>query len=1110
LLRETEVYAGVLVTDDELRLIYAPRAETSGWIAFPFRPLGTVAGRPMLGGLKLALGTFRLFNDSAERRLPALLRHSREAQATVSGHLSAQVLGALHDLLRGLYAAEPKLIGDLAASNPQHLYEGLLAVLMRLVFILYAEDRDLIPSKTGGRAREVYERGYSLRGLYAKLTDDEAHYPDTMNERVGGWGRLLALFRLVHAGHASGWIRRRGGKLFNPNAYPFLEGRGAPDDSPRVLGVSDGALLRILRSLMVVDGERLSYRTLDVQQIGSVYETVMGFTVEKATGQSLAIRAGKNNKVPVFVDLASLLAQKSDARLKSLKKDYARAQLSAAQKKAVKDAKTIDEMADALDSIADERGSPGRRILATDSPILQPTDERRRTGSHYTPRSLTEPIVRHALEPAFQRLGPDAKPDDVLAHKVCDPAMGSGAFLVEACRLLAARLVQTWARWPETKPTIPPDEDDELHARRLVAQRCLYGVDKNHMATDLAKLSLWLATLARDHEFTFLDHALRTGDSLVGLSRAQLGAMHWDPSYPPTFVAREVDAEFKKAEAEREKIRASAESKTESELTPLLRAAEGASAAARLMGDAIIACYFSQPNNRSRVEALVELQKETMAKLSAPNWSGFVSPLATTVRRGEHPIPPFHWELEFPEVFDRDNPGFDAIVGNPPFAGKNTIAAGHRTGYPQWLQTLHVGAHGNADLVAHFYRRAFTLLRTDGSFGLIATNTICQGDTRATGLTTILGEGGAISRATRRLRWPGEAAVVVSVVHIQKGTVAHPVLDGRPVPRISAYLVEDDFDTSPAQLAANARKAFQGSIVLGMGFTFDDEAAEKGTASSLADMQRLVARNPRNSERILPYIGGEEVNNDPRHAHRRWVISFGDMTESEVRSRWPDLIEIVERLVKPQRDLDDRPARRERWWRFGDSQPGLYRAIADLPDVLVTTRHAPHLIFAKLNTGAVFAESLLVFALASLSSFAALQCRVHEVWARFFASSMKDDLRYTPSDCFSTFPFPENLAGNDELEAAGHAYYDHRAALMVARNEGLTKTYNRLHRPTEKNADIAKLRALHAEMDAAVLRAYGWDDLAKSTGSEFIELPTDPGKNQNTACSGQARSRTRC
>ena len=98
--------------------------------------------------------------------------------------------------------------------------------------------------------------------------------------------------------------------------------------------------------------------------------------------------------------------------------------------------------------------------------------------------------MRHALEPAFERLGPDAKPQEVLCLKVCDPAMGSGAFLVEACRQLAARLVKAWTRYPETRPIIPPDEDEDLHARRLVAQRCLYGVDKNPRAVELAKLSL--------------------------------------------------------------------------------------------------------------------------------------------------------------------------------------------------------------------------------------------------------------------------------------------------------------------------------------------------------------------------------------------------------------------------------------------------------------------------------------------------------------------------------------------------------------------------------------------------------------------------------------------
>jgi hypothetical protein len=528
LLKDTGVFAGLLVTDRELRLVYAPRGETSGYLSFPLRPLGMVAGRPMLGGLKLLLDSFRLFSDADERRLPALLKKSRDAQASVSTELAGQVLGALHELLRGLDAADAEMIRDLARSNPGHVYEGLLTVLMRLVFILYAEDRDLLPSLTDARARAIYESSYSVRGLYAKLVEDAALNPDTMDERRGGWGQLLALFRLIHKGHPSHFVQARGGKLFDPDEFPFLEGRANKDDPPRILNVSDGCILRILEGLMTLklrgqERQRLSYRTLDVEQIGSVYETVMGFTVEVAESRVLAIKAGKNNRTPVFVALDELLKRKGKDRIKDLKENVGRS-LTAAQAKPVEAAATVEDLAAALDGVVDERGSPRHVVASPGTPILQPTDERRRTGSHYTPRSLTQPIVAHALEPAFERLGPDATPEQILDLKVCDPAMGSGAFLVEACRAIATRLVKAWADWPEKRPVIPPDEDEELHARRLVAQRCLYGVDKNPRAVDLAKLSLWLATLAKDHEFTFLDHALKCGDSLVGAdARADCG-----------------------------------------------------------------------------------------------------------------------------------------------------------------------------------------------------------------------------------------------------------------------------------------------------------------------------------------------------------------------------------------------------------------------------------------------------------------------------------------------------------------------------------------------------------------------------------------------------------
>ena len=1139
LLRETGVNAGVLISErndikdgedrflPELRLLYAPKGETSGHMSFPLRELRTVAGRPMLGGLKLLLDAFRLFNDDQPRRLPALLKKSREAQAAVSTALAGQVLGALHELLRGFDAAIPKLVRELAHKSPGHLYEGLLAVLMRLVFILYAEDRDLLPSRNDGRAREIYENSYSLRGLYARLSEDAALNPDTMDERRGSWGRLLALFKLIHKGHASHFVQARGGKLFDFDQFPFLEGRVAVTDPPVVPAVSDGCVMRILEGLvtLAVKGgtrERLSYRTLDVEQIGSVYETVMGFTVETAGGQALAIKAGKQHRTPVFVDLEKLASVKRKERIKFLKEEADRTgQLSANVAKAVEAANDASELAAALDPIVDERASPKKREIGAGMPILQPTEERRRTGTHYTPRSLTEPIVRHALEPAFDRLGPDATPEKILDLKVCDPAMGSGAFLVEACRTLAAKLVGAWSRYSDKKPVIPPDEDEELHARRLVAQRCLYGVDKNPLATDLAKLSLWLATLARYHEFTFLDHALKSGDSLVGLTQPQIVAAHWDTSKPglPLFrqLVKDRVAEAMKSRAE---IQAAPDDTSRTIQDQRHRSLESRLKDIRLMGDAVIAAFFAEDKPKARERKRAEVES-WLAGASETEWDK-ISAMAKSLEQGTHPLTPFHWEIEFPEVFARDNGGFDAIVGNPPFLRGKSISTNFGDSFSYWLETCNPGGSRSADLVAHFFRRAFTSIKPSGVFGLVATNTIGQGDTRNTGLTNILENGGVIIRALRRLKWPGDAAVVVSVVHIAKQLVeAPPILDGRSVSRISAYLVEGNLDQSPAQLCTNTRIAFQGSVVLGLGFTFDDDAAVDGTALSLDDMRQLLKKNARNAEVIFPYIGGEEINTDPIHSHHRYVIDFFDrplgrranfkpwkhMTTSDqaeclmhglvpldypgaVAEDWPDLLEIIRQKVKPERDLQKRKPLRERWWQYADKRPGLYGAIRLLPSVLVTGAAAVmHHMIASLPSTLVFSHKTIVFALPTRSSFAALQSSVHELWSRTFGTTFGsvDALTYNPTQVFRTFPFPPNFKTDIHLEAAGRTYHDHRAALMVSRNEGMTKTYNRFHDRKETVEDIQRLRELHTDMDRAVLEAYGWGDLAERAAPIFLD-----------------------
>jgi hypothetical protein len=172
------------------------------------------------------------------------------------------------------------------------------------------------------------------------------------------------------------------------------------------------------------------------------------------------------------------------------------------------------------------------------------------------------------------------------------------------------------------------------------------------------------------------------------------------------------------------------------------------------------------------------------------------------------------------------------------------------------------------------------------------------------------------------------------------------------------------------------------------------------------------------------------------------------------------------------------------WWKYWNARQELHAAIADLHRVAVIARVGQTAAFTFLTADSVFADSLVVFPFEDHAAFCALQARPHEIWARFFGSTLEERLRYTPSDCFETFPFPESWESDPNLEAAGERYYQHRVALMVRNEEGLTKTYNRFHDPYEKDPGIERLRELHAEMDQAVLDVYGWSDVR--TGCEFL------------------------
>jgi hypothetical protein len=251
-----------------------------------------------------------------------------------------------------------------------------------------------------------------------------------------------------------------------------------------------------------------------------------------------------------------------------------------------------------------------------------------------------------------------------------------------------------------------------------------------------------------------------------------------------------------------------------------------------------------------------------------------------------------------------------------------------------------------------------------------------------------------------------------------------------------------------------------------------------GLAVSLNEYAALVAADSRNAEVLRPYLGGEEINSNLLGRFDRYMIDFTKHTLEEA-ANWPLLLRIAEEKVRPARQRDKRGTYRTYWWRPGESGAALYSALQGLDRCLVTARVTKHLMFSFQPTHVYFAETVYVFALDGDSAFAILQSRIHEGWARLLSSSLEDRLRYAASDCFETFPFPltDPRAVIPELESIGERLYDARARFMIDTNQGLTKTYNALKDPSNEDPRILELRALHEEMDRAVLDAYGWGDI---------------------------------
>lgn len=1121
----------------------------------------------------VALLGFDRFTGAPDKTLPRLLDESLEHLDEVTDTLGKQVMTAVEVLLEGLDRADldsgRALLRDVP---PNVLYEASLTVMMRLVFILSAEERGLLLL-----GESAYDDAYAVSTLRGKLESDRDKFGDQVLERrFDAWVRLLSLFRAIYSGIDHPLLRMpaMGGSLFDPDKYPFLEGRSRDVswdiENPPPLPIDNRTVLLLLESLQVLKAKDgaipLSFRSLDVEQIGYVYEGLLEATGAQAGETMLGLKGDKSHQNPeIALSELEMLKMESEEKLFARMKEVTGRSAIANEYADPPDITTLPFLGKACrgDEKLKNRILPffnWLRLSEWGEPVVYHKDsfyvtegaDRRATGTHYTPKQLTEMMVKEALEPVVY-IGPaEGLPRaewklktaaEILDLKVCDPAMGSGAFLVQACRYLGDRLVDAWEQAESEGKVIdangavtdsPPDEpiskvqeDRLVEARRLVAERCLYGVDINPLAVELAKLSLWLVTISKGRPFGFLDHNLKSGDSLLGVSDIEQLVqfrMKPEPGGPGNLMSAQIrnaveDAKKERLELRETRIRDIRDIRVQMQH---LEKAEAAIFRLKEYADYFIGTVLT--SGKPSKKTLKEWDAAAMQGYSLlnPATDSFAS--AQEKKRAivmlSHDLPvgktqarrPFHWAIEFPEVFAQG--GFNAIVGNPPFMGGLRISGNFGTIYRDYLvYHLANGNKGAADLVAYFYLRAFSLLTFGGDFGLIACNTISQGDTRQVGLESMLQTNGIIYSAHSNMPWPGVAGVFISLVFIVKGLWGGSrKLDGKNVGIISPFLSSED-EWSPKVLVTNAGQSFIGSYILGLGFTMSEEEAKS-----------FIAKNPKDADVLFPYLNGQDLNSNLEQKASRWVINFfdwpirrdvdckwSDLSEKErtkaivsghvpvdyngrAATDFPDLLNLVEEKVKPERELlkdtnSTSRKRKEAWWRYGGDAKNLYHAIGRGRDFaqhydgwgdriqedycLGTTLTSKHRFFFRIPTAIVIDQTIV--ALTEVDRLPILSSSIHIVWAFKQGCSLETRPRYTPSDCYETFPFP--LSPLPQLESLGEQFDTHRRKIMQARQIGLTALYNLFHNPGETDAELEEMRRLQREIDTAVRDSYGWQDI---------------------------------
>lgn len=1135
LLRENDVAIGIVTDGRWWGLVHASegRMAASGivdaltWIEEPRArdAFLTIVGRQhIIGG------------DPAER-LPTLFDESVAAAEEITEALGAQVRRAVELLIQSFSesAADAKRSGqpDPLPARTQDTYEAAVTVMMRTVFLLFAEERGLLPSG------ELFEQGYGISGELERLVAESAPGEEALDATSLTWHRLLATSQALYRGASFENLRMPayGGSLFDPARFPFLT--ATTEHGTLAVTVSDRVMLHVLRSVQIanVKGEarQISFRDIDVEQIGYIYEGLLGYTCATVDQTMLGIlgATGAEPEIPL-TKLEDLCASHADPKklAAAIREWVAEDQPSAKPSSVAAIAKAIQAEPDpsaisALTQTVGDDSALRDRITAwlglvrldlrshpfvvLDGGLLvKETPSRKNAGAHYTPKSLAEEVVLHALQPLCYAPGPHQaageaswklkSSDEILDLKVADIACGSGAFLVAAARYLAERVVEAWT---SEDPANAQRKDLYTRAIRQVVANCLYGADINDMAVEMCKLSLWLVSLDRDLPFSFVDDKVFLGNSLLGLtSLEQLRKLHIDPTRVPVdrrfdIFDVDIDAIIRKAVDLRERLAteideddpARSNAAKKRQLAELHRV----TADLRLIADGVIAAGLPLGGKPGKAidDAYANLRLAVQQSHPGPSGSepdtkwldGILERgLTPTVQTDYERWLPLHWVLEAPDVIV-DHGGFDAIVGNPPFLGGQKVTGAMGTEVRDWfVEVLANGSRGSADLVGYFLLRAVKLLTPSGAVGLIATNTIAQGDTREVGLDRMVADGFEITRSIQSQSWPASGAhLEFAALWGTRGSVepdAPRYSDGVVVARITSLLEAGGrVSGTPQRLVTNRGLAFIGCYVLGMGFVLEPKEALS-----------WIADDPRNADVVFPYLVGEDLNQRSDMSASRWVIDFNDRSESDA-STYNSPFERIVQAVKPERQRKKptgefvlRKPLPERYWQYGEKRPALRRAIRDMAHVLVVTVTSRTLMPARVPNDRVFGHTLVVFADDSHALLAVLSSNIHRNWAITYGSAMRGDSRYIPSDVFETFPRPK-LTG--WIERIGRTLDEERQEIMLRRELGLTKLYNLVNDFSIADAadpDVARLREVHVELDDAVMDAYGWSDISLDHG----------------------------